>query len=89
MTQSDLASLAETGVRYRVDLEKKKPRGGSARRPHSSSGSVSRSQSRRRELTKELFVDLDTCQIGTLDEENGSLRFRYEDSYRNDPSEIP
>ena len=40
-------------------------------------------------MTKELFVDLDTCQIGTLDEENGSLRFRYEDAYRNDPSEIP
>jgi serine/threonine-protein kinase HipA len=40
-------------------------------------------------LTKELFVYIDTRKIGTLDEVNGSLRFRYEDSYRKDPSAIP
>jgi len=40
-------------------------------------------------LTKELFVYIAGRKIGTLDEVNESLRFRYEDSYRKDPSAIP
>ncbi len=40
-------------------------------------------------MTKELFVYIDGRKIGTLDEVNESLRFRYEDSYRKDPSAIP
>ena len=39
-------------------------------------------------MTKELFVYTDTRKIGTLDEVKGALRFRYEDSYRKDPSAI-
>ena len=40
-------------------------------------------------MAKELFVYIDTRKIGTLDDKNGSLSFRYEDSYRKDPSAIP
>lgn len=40
-------------------------------------------------MTKELFVYIDARKIGTFDEVNGSLRFRYEDSYLKDPSAIP
>ena len=40
-------------------------------------------------MTKELLVYIDTRKIGTLDEVNGSLRFRYEDLYRKDPTAIP
>ena len=40
-------------------------------------------------MSKELFIYIDAKKIGTLDEVNGELRFKYEDSYRNDPSAIP
>ncbi|OOH73977.1 type II toxin-antitoxin system HipA family toxin [Leptospirillum ferriphilum] len=40
-------------------------------------------------MTRELFVYIDGRKIGILDEVKGSLRFRYEDSYRKDPSAIP
>lgn len=40
-------------------------------------------------MTSELFVYVAAQKIGTLDEVNGALRFRYEDSYWRNPSAIP